>query len=188
MADLPSALPTGAFVVAALMTLPSGVTACGLEFALRGGSFISHPGSLGVAVAVADARREGVLTANASDNVPNNVQLRRMLADLQRLRTQLAKGRAEGPARGSTRFSLMLIGPALWSEYMVSASGVLARYHTTGPGTGRVVVLTHHAVLKALLQGSLSLAQATDLGLIAFSGAESEPVQHLFEMGFGATS
>jgi hypothetical protein len=162
--------------------------ACGLEHSFRGGSLISHPGSLRVAVAVAEARNQGLLPTESPDNLPNDVRLRRMLADLGLLRSQLAQDVADDSNRRSARFSLMLIGPALWSEYLVSSSGVLARYHTTGPRTGQVVVLTHHAVLKALLQGSLSLAQATDLGLIAFSGAESEPVQQLFEVGFGTNS
>jgi hypothetical protein len=177
-----------AILVAAMIVLSPGTDACGLDPSVRGGYLISHPGSLEVAVAVAEARRQGLLATAVSDSLPNDVRLERMLADLGRLESQLAKGQVGGSNLTSAHFSLMLIGPALWSEYQVSPSGVRARFHTPGPEKGQAIVLTHHAVLKALLQGSLSLAQATNLGLIAFSGAESEPVQHLFEMGFSATS
>lgn len=180
--------PMHVFLVAAMIVLSPRTDACGLDPSVQGGYLVSHPGSLGVAVAVAEARREGLLTTEVSGNLPNDVRLERMLADLGRLESQLVRGQVGGSNQTSAHFFLMLIGPALWSEYQVSPSGVQARYHTPGPETGQAIVLTHHVVLEALLQGSLSVAQATDLGLISFSGTETEPVQHLFEIGFGVTS
>ncbi len=183
----PSAVLAHALLVATMIGLSPRADACALEPSFQGGSLVSHPGALGVAVAFADARRQGALKTDISQNVPNDVRLRRMVADLQRLRSTLTKGRAASSDRSSARFSLMLIGPSLWSEFLVSPSGILARYHIAGPVTGQAVVLTHHTVLLAMLKGDLSLGQARNLGLIAFSGADSETVAQFFEHGFGST-
>ncbi len=183
----PSAVLAHALLVATMIGLSPRADACALEPSFQGGSLVSHPGALGVAVAFADARRQGALKTDISQNVPNDVRLRRMVADLQRLRSTLTKGRAASSDRSSARFSLMLIGPSLWSEFLVSPSGILARYHIAGPGAGQAVVLTHNTVLLAMLKGDLSLGQARNLGLIAFSGADSETVAQFFELGFGST-
>lgn len=162
--------------------------ACGLEHVIGGVPLISHPGALGVAVAVADARRNGLLLTASPDEASNDVRLQRIVADLQRLRSRLAEGSTALAAETSARFSLMLVGPGLWSEFVLAPADVLAEYHTDGPAAGQVVVLTHPVVLRALLQGTLNADQAADLGLIAFSGSDSGHVRQAFDMGFRATS
>ena len=128
------------------------VNACGLEPAINGGFTVSYPGALGVAVAVANARSAGALPPVESDGPSNDVLLRQMIADLRRLQLRLNASRVAIAKGTSTPFSLVLVGPGLWSHFHVTSGGVLARYHVDGPLVGEAVVLTHHTVLKALLQ------------------------------------
>lgn len=154
--------------IAASVTAP--VQACGLEVAINGGFTVSHPRSLEIAVAVAKARSTGALPAMDPDVPSNDVLLRQMIADLRRLQSRLNAGRVVIAKGKSAPFSLVLVGPGLWSHYHMTSGGVLARYHVDGPLDDKAVVLTHHSVLKALLQGTLTPEDALDQGLLAFSG------------------
>ena len=159
------------------------VHSCGLEPRVNGGFAISYPGSLEVAVAVAKARSDGLLPAASPDAMINQVRLQHMLADLRRLQARLNETRVEIPDDSATPFSLVLVGPALWSHYRMESTHVEAHYHADAPIHGEVVVLTHHAVLRALLNGRLTTQKAMDLGLLAFSGSNTYPVQKAFETG-----
>ena len=158
------------------------VHACGLEPGFNGGITISYPGSIDVAVAVANARSEGLLPPASSEAITNQVRLQNMLADLRRLQVRLNKARNEIPDAGVATFSLVLVGPGLWSHYRMTAGGVLANYHTDGPIAGKSVVLTHAAALRAMLAGSLSIERASELGLLAYSGINTASIKHTFEM------
>ncbi len=179
-------------VLALLLLIAAGVApptyACGLEPTLNGGLTVSYPGALAVAVAVADSRRSGLLPPPDSDTVPNETLLGKVLTDLRRLQSQLDAPRAGEDSSSGGTFSLVLVGPSLWSHFHLTRSGVLARHHVEGPLDGRVVVLTHHAVLQALLNGDLSTDQATELGLIAYSGDDPAPIRSAFEAGFRSSS
>ena len=181
-----------AAVVIAVTTAALGMSpvasGCGLEPAIQSGFTVSHPGSLDIAVAVADARRAGVLPQADPNAASNEVQLRNMLADLGRLQTRLNGGRSAFPTSPAEPFSLVLVGPGLWSHYHGTPGGVMGEYHTDGPVAGQVVVLTHYAVLRMLLRGDLSVGQASDLGLIAFAGSDTVPVRNAFENGFRSTT
>ena len=159
------------------------VHSCGLEPSVNGGFTISYPGSLEVAVAVAKARSEGLLPAASPDAMTNEVRLQKMQVDLRRLQARLNKTRDERVDGNAAAFSLVLVGPALWSHYHMESTQVEAHYHVGAPIDGEVVVLTHHAVLRALLNGRLSTQKAMDLGLLAFSGSHTFPVQKAFETG-----
>lgn len=157
--------------------------ACGLEPHLNGGFTVSYPGSIEVAVAVAKARSEGLLPAATTVAIANDVRRQRLIADLQRLQTRLNKARSEVPSTNALPFSLVLVGPGLWSHFNITTGGVLASYHTDGPLAGQAVVLTHESALRAMLSGSLSIERATELGLIAYSGFDTFPIQRTFEVG-----
>ncbi len=169
-----------------VLSYPLAAYSCGLEPTVNGGFSVSYPGSLDVAVAVAKARREGLLPemAQSSRSLPNIIRLQEMLADLQRLQARLNDGRVGNSANDSIPFSLVLVGPGLWSQFHVTADGVQANYHTNGPVAGTVVVLTHHAALRAMLSGDLSIEQATEHGLIKYSGGDITPVQQTFKYSF----
>ncbi len=163
-------------------TLP--VQACGLEPAINGGFTVSHPRSLDVAVAVAKARGDGLLRPAPIQSPPNDVLLRLMIADIRRMQSRLKDGRSALAKGSAAPFSLVLVGPGLWSHFHLSSGGVLARYHVDGPLAGKPVVLTHHAVLEALLDGTLDPQQAIGQGLLVFTGGDSVPVQQVFRQGF----
>ncbi len=161
-----------AVVIAAVAVATSPVQACGLEPSINGGFTVSHPRSLDVAVAVAKARGDGLLRPAPSQSRPNDVLLR-----LKDGRSALDKG-------SSAPFSLVLVGPGLWSHFHLTSGGVLARYHVDGPLAGKPVVLTHHAVLEALLDGTLDPQQAIEQGLLVFTGGDPGPVRQVFRQGF----
>ena len=168
-----------------LFVMAAQTFACGLEPSLKGGFTVSYPGSLDVAVAVARARSAGALPPIDPDAASNDVLLREMITDLRKLRSRLKAGRvadARGPAES---FSLVLVGPGLWSHFHMSPGNVLARYHVDGPLEGKVVVLTHQFVLEALLRGSLTAEAALDRGLLAFSGNGADSVRRAFIAGLG---
>ena len=175
-----------AVILVAAAAASSPVSACTLEAVVNGGFTVSHPGSLDVAVAVAKARRDGLLPPAPSKSLPNDMLLRLMITDIRRMQLRLDKGPSAVAKGSAASFSLVLVGPGLWSHFHQSSGGLLARYHVKGPLTDGVVVLTHHAVLEALLQGTLSAEAAAARGLIAFAGDDADPVRRLFESGFGA--
>lgn len=158
--------------------------ACGLEPSLNGGFSVSYQGSLDVAVAVADARRSGVLQKTDHTTASNAVQLQHMLSDLERLQSRLDASN-EGAA---THFSLVLVGPGLWSHFHMSPGSVETHYHVDGPLDGHAVVLTHPAVLGALLSGQLTTGHAAELGLIAYTGSDAAKARKAIETGLQSTT
>jgi hypothetical protein len=170
-----------AATIGMLSASPSAHT-CGLEPSVNGGITISYPGSIDVAVAVADARRNGLLPATSSEAITNEVRLQYILADLRHLQTRLNKARDQIPDDSAAPFSLVLVGPGLWSHFHMTSGGVLANYHTDGPLAGKAVVLTHATALRAMLGGTMSIEQATELGLIAYSGIDTSSIQRTFEI------
>ncbi len=167
--------------IVGISNAPAPVHACGLEPGINGGITISYPGAIEVAVAVAGARSDGLLPPARSETLSNEARLQQLLADLRRLHTRLNKARKVTPDANASTFSLVLVGPGLWSHFHMSAGGVLANYHTDGPLDGKAVVLTHSAALRAMLAGNLSIERATELGLIAYSGVDTAPIQQTFE-------
>lgn len=177
---------TISIVVAVIATISLGhaprAYTCGLEPGFNGGITISYPGSIDVAVAVANARNDGLLPPASSEAVTNEVHLQNMLADLRRLQARLNAARKEISVDNAPTFSLVLVGPGLWSHYRMSPGGVLANYHTDGPILGKAVVLTHATALRAMLAGTLGIERATELGLITYSGVDTAPIKKTFEM------
>ena len=173
--------------IAIIIPIYSGTAhGCGLEPGINGGINISYPGSIDIAVAVAKARHDGILPAATDITQSNEVHLQDLLADLGRLQDRLNEAQNEIADNNTASFSLVLVGPGLWSHFYMTAGGVLANYHTNGPIEDKVVVLTHASVLRAMLSGSLSIERATELGLIAYSGILIAPVQRTFETGLQA--
>ena len=159
--------------------------ACALEPMINGGFRVSHPASINVAVAVANARRAGLLPNADTEPPPSDVQLRRMLGDLRKLRARLDNGRQAMLERPRS-FSVVLVGPGLWSHFHASPAAILARYHTTGPLEDKVTVLTHHVVLQSLLAGDMTPEQAMARGLLTYADGDAAPVRQLFVKGLGS--
>jgi hypothetical protein len=165
------------------IVLQQAAQACALEPMINGGFTVSHPQSINVAVAVAKARSDGLLPESDPVPPPNDVQLNRMLRDLRELNKRLDSGRKVMTERPRS-FSLVLIGPGLWSHFHASPAAILARYHTDGPMEGKVTAVTHHAVLVALLDGSLEVDEALGRGLLRYADGNATAVHQLFARGF----
>jgi len=172
-------------VTAVALGMPPVANGCGLEPTINGGFTVSYPGALGVAVAVANARSAGALPSTDPDTASNDVLLRQMIADLRRLQSRLNAGRGAVAKGTSAPFSLVLVGPGLWSHFHMTSGGVLARYHVDGPLDGKTVVLTHQLVLEALLRGTLTPEEALERGLLAFSGDGAGTVSKAFSASLG---
>lgn len=78
-------------------------------------------------------------------------------------------------------YSLVLVGPGLWSHFRMTQDGMQAHRHVAGPFDGQTFVLTHHSVIKALLRGDLDTRKASGMSLIAYSGADTDEVCRLFQ-------
>lgn len=112
---------------------------CGLEPAIRGDFTVSHPGSLDIAVAVADARRTGLLPQADPTAASNEVQLGTLLADLRRLQSRLK----QATSRSVKALQHLLPDPG-WTRPVVSYQpdirwrpGPLPRRWTVGGRCGR---------------------------------------------------
>ena len=172
-----------AFLIA---TVSAPASACTLEAVVNGGFTLSHPGALEVAAAVAKARRESLLSPAPSETLPNDMLLRLMITSLRRVQLHLDGAIPAGETEPDMSFSLVLVGPGLWSHFHQSSGGLLARYHVEGPLRDGVVVLTHHAVLEALLQRTMSAETAAAHGLIEFAGKDADHVRRMFVNSFDA--
>ena len=175
-------LLAGAFATCLVTAGPS--TACGFHPQLNGGFSIGYPGALDIAVAVADARRSRLLQDGFRPQLGDAARFRRTMRDLQHLYTRLAGVEPTLKSESGVEFSLILVGPDLWSNFMVRRDATFARYHETGPSGNGVVVLTHHTVLRALLSASLPIDTAIDRKLVVFSGEGTPTVRRLFDAAF----
>lgn len=164
--------------------LAGAARACGFHPQLNGGFQISYPGSLEVAVAVADARSSRVLRDGFRRRYNAKVAFQQTMRDLQGFHARLDHARSGLKSTNGLRFSLLLVGPGLWSSFDVKSDVILARYHQPGPGDAGIVVLTHQSVLRALLDRSLAIETAIARKLIAFSGRGSDAIQELLEASF----
>ena len=165
---------------------PNPTRACGFHPQLQGGFQISYPGALDVAVAVADARRRNVLPAQRkrTGRPAAAFEFQTAMSDLKRLQAHLDTSRQRLLPHENRRFSIVLVGPSLWSNFHVAPAAVMARYHATGPIDDEPVVLTHRAALHALMRGHIALRDAVASRLIVFSGQGATDVQSVFETSF----
>ena len=175
-------------VVSAVVMIATAVPsfACGFEdpssaTLQRGLLNWVYPKSLYVSTAVWQAQMAGI--------VAKDRPLTGNLAGLGLLKTQLQMRQLEfqivaaAGARQVPRFSVVLLGPMLWTSYDEASGMVRASVHAKGPTPGDVVVVTDGVVVTALLTGSLTVREASDLGLIRFYGDDADiaQLQHVLD-------
>ncbi len=96
-----------------------------------------------------------------------------------------------GSQRGPRRHKAATPGRShcstLWSRLSPNSHGYDIATHTAGPQAGDVVVVTHEAVLAALVRGKLSIATALDRGLLVVDGESTavDSVRSLLNESFG---
>jgi len=104
--------------------------------------------------------------------------------DLAQLQHRLDATRRNRADKEPMAFSLVLVGPGLWAHYHLTPETVESHAHAVGPLEGHAVVMTHPAVLRALLREKLTTEEATETGLFAVSGNDVRPVQKAFDATF----
>ena len=156
--------------------------ACDFAGLLGDGFGASHAQSLTVAFAVSDAIDAGVMDKSA---LSGRVGYARAVLRLGAFHRRLSATTAKVGAPGS--ISVLLGDSRLWSRLSPDARGYGIATNTAGPQAGDVVVVTHEAVLAALVSGKLSIATALDRGLLVVDGESTavESVRSLLNESFG---
>lgn len=161
-------IPLAAFAAGTL-----AASACGFEDpkgvdAARGALNWIYPDALHVTSAVWRAQKDGVV---ARDARPEAVRAlfgyRKVTSDLAALRDRLTGTMEGGPV---SAFSIVLIGPVLWSRFVPVADRVSFSAHTDGPQRDDIVIVTDEPVVAALVAGRITPLAAQERGLIRFYG------------------
>ena len=150
-----------------------------------------YPDALYVATAVWNAQQQGGL---GRDREPAPIKAllgyHQALHRLGAFRDRLS---AAVDGRAVPAFSIVLIGPMLWTHYELAGATLSMKPHVDGPASGDVVIVTEEPVIAALNEGRIAPQAARELGLIRFYGppvAVQEMASTLDRMsqGTGATA
>lgn len=173
-----AALAAGLVAGASLWVAARGI-ACGFHGdAAVGALNAAYPDALWVRTAVWQAQLDGVLpraaAATPADPFAARVALARRYRaasdHLAALREDLA---SDGAGHGPPAFTVLLIGPMLWSRLDPKDGDYRLQVHADGAAPGDVVVITDEPVLEALADGRLRFSRALDLGLVRLYGKPS---------------
>lgn len=152
------------------------VIACGFEdpksaSIARGGLNWSFPNALHVTSAVWQAQLSGVIPRTKAPVA--NTALLGYAGTVKKLSILRERLSASKPAIYAPAFSLVLIGPMLWSRFSRSAETYAVEHHVAGPSSGDVVVVTDAPVIQAIVEGGLAILTAEELGLILYYGPKT---------------
>ena len=167
--------------VASLLALSGGAaSACGFEDPnsaafQRGMLNFAFPKALWVSTAVWQAQAAGILEPDRA-SAANRALLgfRRASDALSAVAEELDAENAALPA-----FTLVMIGPVLWTRFAEQGGGVTATPHVKGPATGDVVVVSDEPVIIAMARGKLDGGSALEYGLIRLYGSDPARVAAL---------
>lgn len=165
--------------VAAWLVLSPAVMACGFHGNVAVGALnAAYPNALWVRTAVWQAQIEGLLEhtdANPpASPVAERLALARRYRDVSGQLAQLRDHLAMQQSLAKTPpFSVLLMGPMLWSRFETHGDAVTLQVHTDGPVSGDVVLITDEPVLAALATGRMRMAQAVELGVVRVYGPPS---------------
>jgi hypothetical protein len=148
-------------VGAAAVSAAAPVAACGFHGALPD-LVAAHPRSIDVALATRDAFEGRNLEPLPALDVALGWQ--RVARIVHQARPVLGPLVIE--ANGS--IAVLLIESGLWTRYTKLGTNILAQPHVHGPVEHEPVVVTSEATLGALIDGSLTAAQAMELGVLVF--------------------
>jgi hypothetical protein len=156
-----------------LLLLMSAVPAlaCGFENPKnvafqRGVLDFAYPRALSVSAAVGKAQQAGIIerdTALAGNRAL--LGFRRASDALSDVARQLGSGDADVPP-----FTLVMIGPVLWTRFAAGSDGLSATPHVPGPSSGDVVLVSDEPVILALASRRIGGGLALDHGLFRIYG------------------
>jgi hypothetical protein len=130
-----------------------------------------YPNALHVATAVWNAQREGIL---GRDEQPAAVKaLLGYHKAVQRLRVFRDRLSAAVDGGAVPAYSMVLIGPMLWTRYELTGATPSMTPHVDGPASGDVVIVTDEPVVTALNEGRLTPQAPRELGLMRIYGSSA---------------
>jgi hypothetical protein len=158
---------------AALLVLGAGsALGCGFEDPSnvsfqRGVLNFAFPKALYVSTAVWQAQSAGLLEREGA-SAANRALLgfRRASDALSAVAKKLDAQDGELPA-----FTLVMIGPVLWTRFADEGSGLAATPHVDGPSAGDVVMVSDEPVIIAMARGQMDGGLALEWGLIRLYGS-----------------
>ena len=157
---------------AALLALGAGpAQACGFEDPSnvgfqRGVLNLAFPKALWVSTAVWQAQEAGLLARDEASTANRALLGFRRASDaLSALARDLDTANETLPA-----FTLVMIGPVLWTRFAENAGAFSATPHVKGPAMGDVVVVSDEPVVIALARGQIGGGLALERGLIRIYG------------------
>lgn len=167
--------------VASLLALGGGAaSACGFEDPnsaafQRGMLNFAFPKALWVSTAVWQAQAEGLLAPDRASAA------NRALLGFRRASDALSAVAKELDAEnaGLPDFTLVMIGPMLWTRFAEQGGVFTATPHVKGPVKGDVVVVSDEPVIIAMARGRLDGGAALDYGLIRLYGGDPARVAAL---------
>jgi hypothetical protein len=178
----PVALCLAVVVATSVLAGLTSATACGYHDPSSvnlGMLNLAYPDALYVRTAVWTAGQDGVLPRSeqpAADS-PDTEKLRAMLrlrATVVRLGALRERIGAVPGSRTAPAFSIVLIGPMLWTRFEHSGATLQMDAHASGPASNDVVIVTDEPVVTALLDGRITPRDARALGLVRFYGGEAD--------------
>ena len=155
----------------ALLVSAAPALACGFEDPSnvafqRGILNFAFPKALYVQTAVWQAQQAGLLERDQS--LAGNRALlgfRRASDALSNVAQQLETAQQAVPP-----FTLVMIGPVLWTRFAEGSDGLTATPHVQGPSSGDVVLVSDEPVVLALASGRIDGSTALEQGLIRIYG------------------
>ena len=132
----------------------------------RGMLNFAFPKALWVSTAVWQAQEAGLLERDTA--LAGN----RALLGFRRASEALATVAQEldAEARPLPPFTLVMIGPVLWTRFAAAGDSIAATPHVKGPAAGDVVVVSDEPVILAIAKGRIGGSLALDQGLIRIYG------------------
>lgn len=167
------------FAALSSLVLTAPALACGFHGDPAMGALnIAYPRALWVRTAVWQAQLDGVLprAAAATTDVPfaSRVELARRYRVASERFAALREDLADGGAKHRPpSFTVLLIGPMLWSRFEPTGDDYRLQVHAEGAAPGDVVLITDESVLEALADGRMRFSRALDLGLVRLYGKPS---------------
>jgi hypothetical protein len=134
----------------------------------------AYPDSLHVRTAVWMAQRDGVLATAESSSASDAQTLLRQMAQFRQTAADLAalrKGIASAlDDQAIPSFSVVLIGPMLWTRFHLVDGSLAMAVHVDGPAVEDVILVTDAPVVASLVAGQLAPAEARRRGLLRAYG------------------
>jgi hypothetical protein len=176
-----------ALALAAAATVTTSALACGYHdpsSVALGMLNLAYPESLHVRTAVWMAQLDGVLTrtelaaggsARSSDDLfQQSLRYRETLARLGALRERIDSALRGEPMPA---FSIVLIGPMLWTRFERTDGALNMVAHAIGPASEDVVIVSDAPVVAALVEGQITPQEARGRGLVRLYGSRESVEQ-----------